>query len=276
MSQVEECVSTPALLETGLQPQVSSSSLGMIAEHGLLESCTRLSISLEQNGLFQGNTTSHSSSTSHSSKHSQNHSGPKMTLDELKAVNKYAESTRSLSYLPQVHERQTERMKTRSQWFLGPSVECTSCGGSLDLPLNEADVSALTNALLRRSSSGTIVGIAGLSLSAESVQKRPSIKRSNSRDKRYLHRTTSRRNKENGSRSNSFKTRGERKTSNSRSGSFKLKYEDISKSCSFKSKGELCSCPTTSNKDNIAGTDATSPNTAKTTETLCVTLTYKP
>lgn len=55
-----------------------------------------------------------------------------------------------------MHERQTERMKTRSQWFLGPSVECTSCGGSLDLPLNEADVSALTNALLRRSSSGTI------------------------------------------------------------------------------------------------------------------------
>lgn len=47
-------------------------------------------------------------------------------------------------------------MRTRSQWFLTPSVECTSCGGSLDLPLNEADVSALTNALLRRSSSGTI------------------------------------------------------------------------------------------------------------------------
>lgn len=160
-----------------------------------------------------------------------------MTLEELRDVNRYAESTRSLSYLPQVipnhqkfenniqlliqvHERQTERMRTRSQWFLTPSVECTSCGGSLDLPLNEADVSALTNALLRRSSSGTIgmyrfcgnffcllsfwsVGAVGLSLSAESIQKRPSIRRSNSRDKRhYLHRSTSRRNKENGSRSN--------------------------------------------------------------------------
>lgn len=79
-----------------------------------------------------------------------------MTLEELKAVNRYAESTRSLSYLPLVHERQTERMRTRSQWFLAPSVECASCGGSLDLPLNEADVSALTNALLRKSSSGTI------------------------------------------------------------------------------------------------------------------------
>lgn len=54
MGQVEECQSTPALIET-LQPQISSTSLGMIAEHGLLESCTRLSISLEQNGLFQVN-----------------------------------------------------------------------------------------------------------------------------------------------------------------------------------------------------------------------------
>ncbi|XP_068907770.1 uncharacterized protein RhoGAP71E isoform X2 [Tenebrio molitor] len=273
MAQVEECQSTPALLESSMQPQVSSTSLGMIAEHSLLESCTRLSISLEQNGLFQGNNTSHSSSASHSSRNSQNYSGPKMTLEELRAVNRYAESTRSLSYLPQVHERQTERMKTRSQWFLAPSVECSSCGGSLDLPLNEADVSALTNALLRRSSSGTIVGIAGLSLSAESVQKRPSIRRSNSRDKRhYLHRSASRRNKENGSRSNSFKGRSDRKSSNSRSGSFKIKYENISRSCSFKTKTELCTCPAGDVKDD---SKAGIP-TAKKSETICVTLTYKP
>ncbi|KAH8246175.1 hypothetical protein KR038_001823 [Drosophila bunnanda] len=43
-----------------------------------------------------------------------------MTMDELRAVNRYAESTKSLSYLPQVHERQTARMRTRSEWFLGP------------------------------------------------------------------------------------------------------------------------------------------------------------
>jgi hypothetical protein len=164
-------------------------------------------------------------------------------------------------------------MKTRSQWFLAPSVECSSCGGSLDLPLNEADVSALTNALLRRSSSGTIVGIAGLSLSAESVQKRPSIRRSNSRDKRhYLHRSASRRNKENGSRSNSFKGRSDRKSSNSRSGSFKIKYENISRSCSFKTKTELCTCPAGDVKDD---SKAGIP-TAKKSETICVTLTYKP
>lgn len=74
-----------------------------------------------------------------------------MTLDELRAVNRYAESTKSLSYLPLVHERQTARMRTRSEWFLSPTVECTSCGGSL-----ESEVSALANTLLRRSSSGTI------------------------------------------------------------------------------------------------------------------------
>ncbi|CAH0560789.1 unnamed protein product [Brassicogethes aeneus] len=280
LSQVEECQSTPALLETAMQPQVSSTSLGMIAEHSLLESCTRLSISLEQNGLFQGNATSHSSSRSQSSNNSN--SGPKMSLDELKAVNRYAESTKSLSFLPQVHERQTQRMKTRSQWFLGPSVECTSCGGSLDIPLNEADVSMLSNTLLRRSSSGTIVGIAGLSLSAESIQKRPSVKRSNSRDKRYIQRSASRRNKENGSRSNSFKGRGDRKSAGSRSNSFKIKYENISRSCSFKAKNELCTCPpphvaTASGGGDVAKENGLKEDTpSKTTETICVTLTYKP
>ncbi|XP_044747981.1 uncharacterized protein LOC123309128 isoform X2 [Coccinella septempunctata] len=273
---VEECQSTPALLEV-TQPQVSSSSLGIITEHSLLESCTRLSISLEQNGLFQaGNNTSHSSSGSHSSRTSQNHSGPKMTLDELKEVNKYAESTKSLTYLPQVHERQTERMKTRSQWFLAPSVDCCSCGGSVDMLLEDIDVKTLTNALMRRSSSGTI----GLSLSAESVQKRPSIRRSNSRDKRsYLHRSTSRRAKQNGSRSNSFKNR-ERKISNSKSGSFKMKYGNISRSCSLKNKAELCSCPSNNNEVPPVNEEPKStvlPTTAKkTTETICITLTYKP
>ncbi|XP_055383742.1 AF4/FMR2 family member lilli-like isoform X2 [Condylostylus longicornis] len=44
-----------------------------------------------------------------------------MTMDELRAVNRYAESTKSLSYLPQVHERQRARMRTRSEWFLESS-----------------------------------------------------------------------------------------------------------------------------------------------------------
>lgn len=44
-----------------------------------------------------------------------------LQLDDLKNVNHYAESTKSLSFLPIVHERQTQRMKTRSEWFLKPS-----------------------------------------------------------------------------------------------------------------------------------------------------------
>lgn len=120
------------------------------------------------------------------------------------------------------------------------------------------------------------VGAVGLSLSAESVQKRPSIRRSNSRDKRhYLHRSTSRRNKENGSRSNSFKGRQERRNSSTRSNSFKIKYESISRSCSFKSKAELCSCP--SGDAASTAEDQEEKNVAgKKTETICVTLTYKP
>ncbi len=38
------------------------------------------------------------------------------SLEQLKEVNQRAESTRSLSYLEWVHERQTKRMISRSQW----------------------------------------------------------------------------------------------------------------------------------------------------------------
>lgn len=71
----------------------------MIPEHTLLESGARLSVSLEGPGLFTVASQSHSSST-RSSHSSSNH----MDLDELRAVNRYAESTKSLSYLPQVND----------------------------------------------------------------------------------------------------------------------------------------------------------------------------
>uniref|UniRef100_A0A8D8CUT1 Rho GTPase-activating protein 20 n=1 Tax=Culex pipiens TaxID=7175 RepID=A0A8D8CUT1_CULPI len=102
----EESHSTPALLTTG-GPNVGNSaiSLGIIPEHSLLESCARLSVSLEGPGIFQGvggksscSGSSHSSSSTTTRSGSQHH----MTLDELRAVNRYAESTKSLSYLPQV------------------------------------------------------------------------------------------------------------------------------------------------------------------------------
>lgn len=69
----------------------------MIPEHTLLESCARLSVSLEGPSLFTNRSHSSSSHSSHSS-----HLQHNMTLDELRAVNRYAESTKSLSYLPQV------------------------------------------------------------------------------------------------------------------------------------------------------------------------------
>lgn len=116
ISQQEESQSTPALIHVSeFSSETCSASLGIIPENNLLESYTRLSISLEENGLFkvrrlfcivsrplyltqrtlyfQGSSRSSSSSvtTSH-----------QMTLEELRAVNRYAESTKSLSYLPQV------------------------------------------------------------------------------------------------------------------------------------------------------------------------------
>lgn len=37
---------------------------------------------------------------------------------DLRDVNHHAEKTKSLSFLPEVHERQTQRMRERSEWFL--------------------------------------------------------------------------------------------------------------------------------------------------------------
>lgn len=186
MSHQEESQSTPALIHV---PQTLdlTSSLGIIPENTLLESYTRLSVSLEENGLFQASSRSSSNGSHHS-----RHAG--MTLDELRAINRYAESTKSLSYLPQVHERQTARMRTRSEWFLTPVGEI--------LAATDSDPTAMH--VLRgsnRSSSGNIAG--GLSASAESI-KRPSLRRTSSRDKTRMHRSSTRRNKENGAKGRSI------------------------------------------------------------------------
>jgi len=41
-------------------------------------------------------------------------------LEERRGVNVATDSTKSFMLLPQVHERQTARMRTRSEWFLSP------------------------------------------------------------------------------------------------------------------------------------------------------------
>ncbi|CAG9568082.1 unnamed protein product [Danaus chrysippus] len=97
LSKSEECQSMPALMGA-VGGTGASTGLGIIPEHSLLDSCTRLSISLEES-IFKV-------SVSSSSQSSRSNSSPHMTLEELRAINKYAESTKSLSYLPQVHERQ--------------------------------------------------------------------------------------------------------------------------------------------------------------------------
>lgn len=181
MSHQEESQSTPALIHLPDLENGASSSLGIIPENNLLESCTRLSISLEENGLFKGS--SRSSSSSHTS-------GNHMTLEELRAVNRYAESTKSLSYLPQVHERQTARMRTRSEWFLNPGYRMATSMDSdptLHVLRGSNNVTSLGN-----------IGGTGLSASAESVSKRTCVRRNSSRSRH--NRPSSRRNKENGSK----------------------------------------------------------------------------
>ncbi|XP_046827117.1 uncharacterized protein LOC124427820 isoform X2 [Vespa crabro] len=185
MSHQEESQSTPALIHV---PQTLdlTSSLGIIPENTLLESYTRLSVSLEENGLFQASSRSSSNGSHHS-----RHAG--ITLDELRAINRYAESTKSLSYLPQVHERQTARMRTRSEWFLTPVGEI--------LAATDSDPTAMH--VLRGSNRSSSGNIGGLSASAESV-KRPSLRRTSSRDKTRIHRSSTRRNKENGAKGRSI------------------------------------------------------------------------
>lgn len=76
--------------------------------------------------------------------------------------------------------------------------------------------------------------------------------------------------------SSSFKGRTERKNSITRSGSFKIKYENVSRSCSFKNKGELCSCPSLGGSAVNEEIEDIKTPTEKKAETICVTLTYKP
>ncbi|XP_020279832.1 uncharacterized protein LOC109852767 [Pseudomyrmex gracilis] len=161
-----------------------ASSLGMIPENILFESDTRFSVSLEENSLFQAFSRSSSNGS-----HLPIRAAASVTLDELRAMNRYAESTKSLSYLSQVHERQAARMRTRSEWFLTPVERDSTAMNS-----GTAAIHVLIHTNSNRSSSGNIA--TGLSTSAESI-KRPSVRRTSSKEKQHLHRNSSRRNKKN-------------------------------------------------------------------------------
>lgn len=99
----EESQSTPALLTSGNSVIANSAaSLALIPEHSLLESCARLSVSLEGPGLYNVPGSSTTSCSSTRSSRSNSHHMTLEELEELRNVNRYAESTKSLSYLPQV------------------------------------------------------------------------------------------------------------------------------------------------------------------------------
>ncbi|XP_046431426.1 unconventional myosin-IXa isoform X2 [Neodiprion pinetum] len=257
MSHQEESQSTPALIHVPESLDLTS-SLGIIPENTLLESYTRLSVSLEENGLFQASSRSSSNGSHHS-----RHAG--MTLDELRAVNRYAESTKSLSYLPQVHERQTARMRTRSEWFLTPVGE--------RIAATDSDPTAMH--ILRgsnRSSSGNIA--AGLSVSAESV-KRPSLRRTSSREKSRLHRSSSRRNKENGAKVRAAEASKSRSTEVTKSKIVRVSLEQPAEKM-LKNNEE-----TLNDKDGTVAQRNDSPIgpqdcTEMDVQTFHVTLTYKP
>ncbi|XP_076052993.1 uncharacterized protein LOC143032326 isoform X7 [Oratosquilla oratoria] len=153
----------------------------VVPENNLRESCTRLSISLEENGLYKGGGRDSSSGSSHSAL--------RMTLDELRQVNRYAESTKSLSYLPQVHERQTERMRTRSEWFLAHSPQPSPLT-PLEVECQPHAVNILRSESINRPPSG--------GGSSESIGR--VVRRSSSKDKerRLVRRSSSKKDKENG------------------------------------------------------------------------------
>lgn len=105
----------------------------------------RLSVSLEGDENFRGgngiltntsypesptNSSISSCSSSSISPSSNNSQCLQLTrskpLEERRSSNLANEATKSLTLLPQVHERQTARMRTRSEWFLSPHypTEC--------------------------------------------------------------------------------------------------------------------------------------------------------
>ena len=124
-----------------------------------------------------------------------------LSLDKLKMVNRYAESTKSLSFLPMVHERQTARMKTRSEWFLNPSE--TSGGESEDEQHRQSShathsgFSLIGSGMLASSRLESVVG--GSSSSSSSGRSKAIVRKSSSKEKRLVRRSSSsKKDKENG------------------------------------------------------------------------------
>ncbi|KAG8191655.1 hypothetical protein JTE90_016445 [Oedothorax gibbosus] len=125
--------------------------------------------------------------------------------DDLKAVNRYAESTKSLTFLPQVHERQTARMKTRSEWFLNPSP-CPSPTPLLQVPPDIDENEEVAIKLMRtndskRGSNASSVSSNSLLNSVGGGSDNQLVRRLSGKGSRLVRRSSSKskRDKENGS-----------------------------------------------------------------------------
>ncbi|KAK4305767.1 hypothetical protein Pmani_022356 [Petrolisthes manimaculis] len=127
--------------EAGAEGGATGAMIMGVPENNLRESCTRLSISLEENGLYK------------------------------------------------VHERQTERMRTRSEWFLSHSPHAS--------PLPPVDVECQPHAVyvLRPGSNNRPPSGGGSSEAVGSMVRRSSSK---DKERRLVRRSSSKKDKENG------------------------------------------------------------------------------
>lgn len=112
-------------------------------------------------------------------------------LDQLKTLNIFAESTKSLTYLPQVHERQTVRMKNRSEWFLTPNEQSTA--------KSDDDLHASSMFSSQFGKSGAGPSTSGYKDSGvNGTRSKAIIRKTSSKDKRIIRRSSSKKDKENG------------------------------------------------------------------------------
>lgn len=135
-------------------------------------------------------------------------------LDQLKALNLFAESTKSLTYLPMVHERQTQRMNARSEWFLNPNEQSIA----------KSDDDLCTSSMYGNQYSGQKSGAGTSSSSYYYSSKDPSsvngtrsiIRKTSSKDKRIVRRSSSKKDKENGNQMASTQSSSQQQASTPR------------------------------------------------------------
>ena len=112
-------------------------------------------------------------------------------LDQLKTLNIFAESTKSLTYLPQVHERQTVRMKNRSEWFLTPNEQSTAKSD------DDLHASSMYSAAYK-SGAGPSTSSCYKDSGVNGTRSKAIIRKTSSKDKRIIRRSSSKKDKENG------------------------------------------------------------------------------